>query len=405
MKQVFHIIRREIIVKLKSRSFYLFALVTPILFVLPVLFSVFSGARGDSSLPRYKVGVISSEFSYDTLEYRNIKFFALTDQEVSQVRNGSFDYAGFIGVVDLHDVSFSQTPEAMQIQLYVPEGMAVGVEPYIHDIESFVNSEFVYQYGKRNNFDAAELLNLTNFAKLSVTFSQAYDNHDETNKAKVLAFGLGILLYVMFILFNNNIVKSVSEEKSNKLAEVLSMFVKPSVLIVGKILGLSVASLVQLLVWILAFTTYTKLAIVIGSNLHYISATDDVSNLDFGSLLFSGSMMSWLVLFFAMGFLLNGSLSTIFAICSSGRGSAVPMVLSNILNLLSIYFCMFSAANPSSSITTFASYFPLTSYLVIPAVLPYGVSTAHILVSALCLVLVSVVLLYFSGKLYRKFLV
>lgn len=405
MNQLFHIIRREIIVKLKSRSFYLFALVTPLLFVFPVVFSVFSRIPKHSNYPANKVGLISNDLNYDTIEYRGIKFFALTTQEVQKVRKGSFDYAGFIGVVDMHGIQFSQPHDALHIQLYAPEERNNIATLHIHDIESFINSEFVYQYGRQRGVDMVQLLKLTNFAKLSLVHIRSADNIGEADKAKTVAFGLGMLLYIMFILYNNNIVKSVSEEKSNKLAEVLSMFVKPGKLMIGKIVGLSTASLVQFLVWLLAFTAYTKCAVVIGRQLHYIDVTDDVSSIDFGPLLFSGSMLWWLIMFFIMGFLLNGSLSTIFAICSSGRGSSVPMVLSNMLNLLSIYFCMYAATNPFGSVTVFASYFPLTSYLVIPAILPYGLSPGHIILSSALLIAVSLILLYLSGRLYRRFLI
>lgn len=406
MKQLFYIIRREILVKVKSGSFYLFALVTPLLFILPIIFSIFSGTRDNKSQTGHRqVGIICQDFPYDTIEYRNLKIFALDQKNAMKVRNGSFDYTGYVGVVDMQGISFSKQHDAMQIQLYVPKDKSDIATQYIHDIESYINSEFVYQYGKRHGINEEELLKLTNFAKISVVYSQATGDKEKISKAKILAFGLGMLLYIMFILFNNNIVKSISEEKSNKLAEVMSMFVKPSKLMIGKILGLATASLVQLLVWILAFTTYTKLVIMIGEYFHYIGADYNMSRIDFSSLLFTGPLFGWLIIFFILGFLLNGSLSTIFAICSSGKGSSVPMVLSNMINLLSIYFCMYAATNPISNVTAFASYFPLTSYLVIPAILPYGISMSHIMVSAALLVTVSFVLLFMTGKLYRRFLV
>lgn len=404
MSQLYHIIRREILVKLKSRSFYLFAMVTPFLFVLPLVSTVFSSSPQSQQLCT-KVGVICSDFPYDTIEYRGIKFFTLDAQAVREVRNGSFCYDGYLGVVDMNDLSFFQPHDALQVQLYAPEEKAANTSRRLHDIESFINSEYVYRYGRLRGLDNYELLKLTNFAKVSVVYSHSATSQAEAGRAKMVAFGLGLLLYIMFILFNNNIVKSVSEEKSNKLAEVLSMFVKPHKLMLGKILGLAVASLVQLIVWLIAFSLYTKGALALGRYFHFISDATDVSTVDFSSLLFSGHMLGWLVAFFVMGFLLNGSLSTIFAICSSSRGSSVPMVLSNMFNLLAIYFCMYAATNPGSSATVFASYFPLTSYLVIPAVLPYGMPFGHIVVSALLLIVVSLFLLYLSGRLYRKFLV
>lgn len=405
MNQLFHIIRREIVVKLKSNNFYLFALVTPLLFVFPIVFSVFSRTPNCSGLPACQVGIICHDLGYDTIEYRGLKFFALSRQAVEQVHNDSFDYTNFVGVVDMHNASFLQSHEALQIQLYVPEERADLASRHINDVESFINSEFVYQYGRRHNFDSLQLLKLTNFAKLSLVYSNFGEKKAEVNKAKAMAMGLGMLLYIMFIFYNNNIVKSVSEEKFNKLAEILSMFVKPGKLMIGKIMGLTVASLGQLLIWLFAFTVYTKCAITIGCYLHYISAADEISSFDFSSLLFSDSMLGWIVLFFILGSLLNGSLSTIFAICSSGRGSSVPMILSNMLNLLSIYFCMYAATNPLSSVTYFASYFPLTSYLVIPAILPYGLSVSHIVLSATLLIAISLLLLYLCGRLYRRYLV
>lgn len=248
-------------------------------------------------------------------------------------------------------------------------------------------------------------MRLTNFTKVSVVYSQASSDKKEIEKAKLMAYGMGLLLYIMFILFNNNIVKSIAEERSNKLAEVLSMFVKPGRLMIGKILGLAVASLVQLMIWLVAFFAYTRVTVLIGNHFQYIDKTNVWSNMDFSSILFSGSLLSWLILFFIMGFLLNGSLSTIFAICSSSNGSSVPMVMSNMINLLAIYFCMYAATNPDSKITEFASYFPLTSYLVIPAILPYGIPMQHIVISAVLLLSLSGIFLLMTGKLYRRSLV
>lgn len=404
MKQLLYIIHREIAVKFKSRSFYLFALVSPLLFVLPVLFSIFAKVPSHSNVSTCKVGIISNSLSYDTIEYRGIKFFTLSPENAQQVRRGCFNYTDILGVVDMRDVSFYKLHEALQLQLYVPKDRANIASQHIHDVESFINSEFVYQFGRQHSISSEQLLRLTNFASLSLVYSNSTDNMVEANKAKAMAFGLGMLLYIMFILYNNNIVKSISEEKSNKLAEVLSMFVKPSRLMTGKILGLAVASLVQLLIWLLAFVIYIRCSVAIGRYLHYISAVDDVSVIDFSSL-FSESKLLWLVMFFIMGSLLNGSLSTIFAICSSRSRSSIPIVLSNMLNLISIYFGMYAAINPFGSVTVFASYFPLTSYLVIPAILPYGLSFSHIILSAALLIIVSLLLLYLSARLYRRFLI
>ncbi|MDR4931597.1 ABC transporter permease [Segatella bryantii] len=406
MKQLYYIIRREIMVKLNSRSFYLFALVTPLLFVLPVIFSIFSGTPNSSKISqRHLVGIISHDFPYDTIDYRNLKFVLLNKKDVEKVRNGTFCYNDYVGVVDMQNASFKHQNGATQVQLYMPEAQAKTSSEYIHDIESYINSEFVYQFGTMHGVKEEELLELTTFAKVSVVYSNTPSNKGGAENAKVMAYGMGLLLYIMFILFNNNIVKSIAEERSNKLAEVLCMFVKPGRLMIGKILGLGAASLVQLTIWLVAFFTYSKVIVLIGKHFNFIDKVNDTLNIDICSIPLTSSLLAWLIIYFIMGFLLNGSLSTIFAICSSCKSSSVPMVLSNMLNLSAIYFCMYAATNPNSGITEFASYFPLTSYLVIPAVLPYGISMQHIMISAILLLLQSGIFLFMTGKLYRRFLV
>ena len=89
MKQLYYIVRREIMVKFKSRSFYLFALVTPILFMLPVIFSIFSGTPNSATIKqRHFVGVISHDFPYDSIDYRNLKFVALNKLDAERVKSG-----------------------------------------------------------------------------------------------------------------------------------------------------------------------------------------------------------------------------------------------------------------------------------------------------------------------------
>ena len=99
MKQLYYIVRREIMVKFKSRSFYLFALVTPILFMLPVIFSIFSGTPNSATIKqRHFVGVISHDFPYDSIDYRNLKFVALNKLDAERVKSGAFCYKDYVGV-------------------------------------------------------------------------------------------------------------------------------------------------------------------------------------------------------------------------------------------------------------------------------------------------------------------
>jgi ABC-2 type transport system permease protein len=267
----------------------------------------------------------------------------------------------------------------------------------------------IYKLSKKINVTDSISYQLANLKNVHPIIYSKSNIEKSKKTATSLAYVLGMLLYIIFILFNNNILKGVTEEKNNKLAEVLSIFVKPINLMLGKIIGLGIVSLVQLCLWLLCF--YFYLNAISWFEMHYfndgISSTGNIS----GSLVSIKSLpllnlVIYIPLFFILGFLLNGALTTIIAIYSGNKNSNYLMFIGNILNILSIYFGMFAATNPESNITKIASYIPFFSYLTIPTLLPYDVlSVTHIIVSLLILIFSVVSLLLFSSYVYKKSIV
>lgn len=402
MKQLITIIYRELKIKFRLRSFYFFALVTPLLFLLPIIFSIFSTPRSKTLTESHFVGIICQTYPYDTLEYRGMKFFKLNDRQVQKLKSGNFDFSPYIGVIDMEKNSFSNFPVPL-IKLYIEENDDNFVSLYLKDIESYINSEFVYQYGKRKGLPSEELKKISTFIKVSTITSQNKMTLQKQRAAKIIAYVLGMLLYIMFILYNNNIIRSVSEEKHTKLAEVLSMFVKPKHLMLGKIIGLGLASLVQLAIWIIAFSTYFKIIISISGEQNSLSAGDMITSAIAGlpSLSFN-HIIIWLIIFFILGFFLNGTLATIIAICSFKNNSTVAMVFGNIINLLGIYFGMYAATYPEAALTKFALYCPLFSFLVTPILIPYNIPLSQIILSIIILIATIFIMTKITGKLYKQ---
>lgn len=406
MRQLFYILEREIFVKLRSKSFYLFVFVFPILFLIPIIFSFLNSSKSTMLIDKNYVGIYSDNFISDTINFRGIKFFELSNNSIEKFNSGNFNFDKYLGVLDLHnyDLSKPQTGGA-PVKFYVNESDLAHCLKYSKDIESFVNQEVVYSYGKKMNMADSTLYSLSNFRNV---YPLIYANSEPTNSrttASSLAYILGMLLYIMFILYNNNILRSVFEEKNNKLAEVLSVFVRPLNLMLGKIIGLGLASLIQLLMWIVVFLFYLKM--ILWYKINYIGGSEiqtDFISLSLSSILELPilSLCLYLPLFFIFGFLMNGAISTIIAIYSSGKRANYLMFLGNILNLLAIYFGMYVATYPNSEASAFLSYFPLFSYLTVPVLLPYGISTIQILVSLFILIFTVIGLLLFSGFLYRK---
>jgi ABC-2 type transport system permease protein len=405
MKQFFYILKREISVKLKSKSFYLFVFVSPVLFLIPVTFSLFNKPETVMFTEKNLVGIYSNDFINDTVDFRGIKFYNLSENEIEKFNMGKFDLSKYLGIVDLHTYDLDNASTNALLKFYMNEKDLINCQKYVKDVESFINQEVIYDYAQKLHLSDSISYNLSNLKNIYPIVYANSDSVKSETTASFLAYILGMLLYIMFILYNNNILKSVFEEKNNKLAEVLSIFVKPLNLMLGKIIGQGLASLFQLLMWIVVFYFYFK--IILWYNIYFIG------NSEFGTNFMSVSLSSisdlpilnlclYLPLFFIFGFLINGAISTIIAIYSGRKNSNYLMFFGNILNLLSIYFGMYVATSPNAQISVFLSYFPIFSYLTIPVLLPYGIPTIQIVVSLFILIFTVTGLLFFSGFIYKK---
>jgi ABC-2 type transport system permease protein len=404
MKQFFCILKREVSVKIKSKSFYLFVFIFPVLFLIPIIFGLFNKPKTVIFTEKNFIGVYSYNFTYDTVDFRGIKFFGLNKNEIERFNTGRFDFDKYLGVLDLHTSNVDGETKA-PIKFYVNENDLINNQKHIKDVESFINQELIYNYAQKIHLPDSVLSNLSNFKNVYPIIYSTSNSVKLKSTASTLAYILGMLLYIMFILYNNNILRSVFEEKNNKLAEVLSVFVKPINLMLGKVIGLGIASLIQLFMWIIVF--YFYLRIILWYDINFIGNSE--SNMNFLSVALLSisdlpilNICLYFPLFFIFGFLLNGSISTIIAIYSSSKNSNYLMFFGNILNLLAIYFGMYVATSPNSNIATFLSYFPIFSYLTVPVLLPYGIPTVQVVISLFILILTVICLLFFSSFLYKK---
>jgi ABC-2 type transport system permease protein len=117
---------------------------------------------------------------------------------------------------------------------------------------------------------------------------------DRTSRVARLAIPgvFGILLLMSLMTSAGYLLQGVSEEKENRVIEVILSSVRPDQLLFGKLLGLGAAGLLQLAVWVSVATMATSLL-----------AAAALAFLDFK--LFAGCLI-----FFVLGYLMIGSLMT-----------------------------------------------------------------------------------------------
>ncbi|MDE5733913.1 MAG: ABC transporter permease, partial [Duncaniella sp.] len=239
------------------------------------------------------------------------------------------------------------------------------------------------------------------------------DKGGEETLSTDASFGIGIgmscVLYMFLILYGQMVMNSIIEEKNNRVLEVVVTSVKPTNIMLGKITGVALVALTQILIWgvlVLAMSAYVLPAIMPQSAAIEGMASQESTMMaamqsltDVGQI---ASLVGLMTLYLMLGFL-------VYAAIFAAVGSSVDNVQdATQLTSFALYpiifgliFAMVAAANPSGSLAFWSSLFPLTSPMVMVARVPFGIAWWEILASVLLLVATFFGLAWMAGKIYR----
>jgi ABC-2 type transport system permease protein len=205
--------------------------------------------------------------------------------------------------------------------------------------------------------------------------------------ARMAIPGVFAILFVMSIMISSGyLLQGVTEEKENRVIEVILSSVRPDQLLAGKLLGLGAAGLLQLAVWVSVASLATSLL-----------AAAALAVLDFK--LFFGCLV-----FFVLGFLTLGSLMTgTGALGSTARESQQMAAIWSTLTVLPPALTWMGVLDaPNGSLARALGWFPLTAPITMMLRLGTGqVPWWDVVVAALALAGGAYLALRASGALFR----
>ena len=174
----------------------------------------------------------------------------------------------------------------------------------------------------------------------------------------VFFLGMGILLSMSLVMTGGILLQSLGEEKENRIMEVLLSSVTPGELMLGKILGLGAAGLIQILVWL-------------GSGLALLTVIN--TGLDI-SIEIPGAELALVgVLFFVLGYLffatLMAGMGAVASTAQEGNQLSVVFVLPL---FVPVYLWFYIVSNPTAPIVQFLTVFPFTAPVVVMERLAVG---------------------------------
>jgi ABC-2 type transport system permease protein len=213
----------------------------------------------------------------------------------------------------------------------------------------------------------------------------------------VFGFVIAFMLYMMIMIYGQNVMRGVLEEKMTRVAEVVMASVKPDILLAGKIIGIGAVALTQQIVWFGS----AALFITYGAVMAKAMGAPQMQNLTLPTI--SPMLFVSLFLFFILGFILY---SAMFAAAGAMVGSqeevqqaAMPVVF---LMMASILFVEPVLLAPSSTLAVVLSVNPFTA----PVIMPLRMSAIQVppleLVGSLVgLAIACLVAIWASARIYR----
>jgi len=407
------IIEREYLNKVTNKSFILATFLTPLIIVgfsllIGYLTSVNNDAVKNISVVDQTGYFTSSLTNSDDLNFHFINDFNLEEAKLISKTKSDYGLLFIPYYDDLNQIADS-------IMFISEDAPSISI---ISRIEGKIERLLT-----NRNFEKVGLdLDKINKSKISINLYQESFEGEETTKMDgiiKLVFGmiLGMLLYIFIFAYGSMIMMSVIEEKTSRIVEIMISSVKPFQLMMGKILGTSLAGLTQFLVWTILIVMFSYLMTAIfgietstqNSELLLSSSGNMSMNpeaLDmisaFIDLPLTNIFVAFLI-YFIGGYLLYASLFAAIGAAVDNQTDAQQFVMPiTIILVLALYVGIFTVPeDPNGTVAIIFSYIPFTSPVVMLMRIPNGVPIYEQIISIIILYLTFTLCIWVAAKIYR----
>ncbi len=270
----------------------------------------------------------------------------------------------------------------------------------VEQISGIVRQQVLAQRLQSEGIDARRVAALTG-TRLDVRTEKIGDHGKEKGSGlgtALFGYVIALLLYMMIVLYGQTVLRGTMEEKTTRVAEVVVSSVSTDTLLAGKILGIGLVAVTQVLSWValsIALMVYGAplLAKYLGTAGAMASAIPSISMPTLGALL----------CFFVLGFIFYAALfAAIGAMVSSQEDvqqASMPVML---LLISSVIFMTPIMTNPGSALARTMSLLPFSAPILMPlrmTLIPvpwYEVAASLAGVALACLAAIWV-----SARIYR----
>jgi len=418
MNKIGVIIRREYLMKVKKKSFIVMTVLTPLLiaalWIVPFFLSTQSEKQNSVVVVDEAEGLYFNKFK----DNKDVRFSYISDIEKAQkaVKEGAYDAV-------LEIVKSNDNLPIKSFLFYSDNEPSLSAQENIRTQLTDILKDHILICDYQMSKEDLAFFNNPQIGFYSKDIRSGEDSYKEIKTA--LGAVSGFLIYMFIFFFGAQVMRSVSEEKTNRIVEVLVSTVKPIQLLMGKIVGIALVGLTQFALWVILSvcligglqSAYPKTFSApkqenITVNERVISVNNINTVKDNGAQisqavqgLFSinyTTIILMLLFYFISGYFLYaalfGAVGALIDTDTDNGQFTLPITLPLILAML----CFPIILNyPSSGVAFWLSIIPLTSPMVMMMRIPFGVPFLDIALSVACMIAFIAFCIWMAAKIYR----
>jgi ABC-2 type transport system permease protein len=402
MRKVWAVIRREFVERVRTKWFLISTILGPVfmigLMVLPALLTARAGGKSDVVLLDEGSPELAGRLEFQLERTRR---FSVTVVPSSPDRHqGAADSLTREVQAQRVDGFFAVSPSTVESGLVEYRGRNVSSLRDMGILESTLRGALVTERLTRRGVDPAVVQEAQERIRVRTGRITRRGVSGESAEATFfLGYFVGLILYMVILLYGINVMRSVLEEKQTRIVEVLVSSLRPFQLMLGKVVGVGGVGLFQFSIWALAGYAMVRYRTPLLEQLGVpASATSSfqLPSVNAALVLISAT-------YFFLGYLLYSSLfAVVGASCntdSEAQQAQQPVMMLLVVSLMTMFAVL---QDPGGELAWWASMIPFSSPIVMPIrVAASEVPAGQLALSVTAAIGGSLVVIWGSARIYR----
>ena len=420
MRNIFLVIRREYLVRVKKKSFLIMTLLGPLLFV------AFYGvviwvAVGSVDTKTVQVLDESGLFRNEFKDSETLKFAYLDSSiDSAKVKFKNSDANALVYIPK------NVIKEPKSVRIYAAKNVSMDLKSEIEKvIEKEIENIKLEEAGITHKILEDSRVNVSSE---TISLSEEGEKTSSSGAATVIGGICAFLIYMSVFIYGTQVMRGITEEKTSRIVEVIISSVKPFQLMLGKIIGVALVGLTQFVLWILLTTALTSATSAVLSNQMSKESPEMAQEMEkvqkgmpgpsgmpggnvenpvaevLGAInsLNIPLILGCFLFYYLGGYLLYSALfGAVGAAVDNDADTQQFMLPITLPIIFSFVFAQFVLRDPDGTLAFWTSIIPFTSPIIMMVRIPFGVPAWEIALSMVLLVLGFMGTTWLAARIYR----